>query len=224
MRRGEVFGFLGPSGAGNSTVQKILIGLIRNYQGSVQICGLESKTYHKSYYENIGVDFEFSSLYEKLTARENLDYFSSLYEKPLRSIDSLLELVNLKGDMNKKVSCYSKGMRSRLNFIKALIHNPTILFLDEPTSGLDPSNCRRMKDIILSEKNKGKAVVLRTHNMEDAKELCNRVAFIVDGQIKVIDSPKNLIMSRRNNHVLYTYIDSDCYDKQRESKLTKLGG
>ncbi|MGB7606703.1 MAG: ABC transporter ATP-binding protein [Lutisporaceae bacterium] len=208
VNTGEIFGFLGPSGAGKSTLQKILTGLLTNYSGSVVVNGTEVKTHDNSFYENIGVDFEFPSLYEKLNARENLRFFSSLYKKQM-DINPLLESVGLLQDANKKVSEFSKGMKSRLNFIKSLIHDPTLLFLDEPTTGLDPSNARLMKDIILQEKAKGKTIILTTHNMYDATELCDRVAFIVDGRLRVLDSPRNLIMSRGASKVRYTYSQND---------------
>lgn len=216
VEKGEILGFLGPSGAGKSTLQKILIGMITNYGGSVIVNGVESKRHSNKFYENIGVDFEFPSLYEKLTAIENLKYFGSLYSKKLLSIDELLESVGLENEANKRVSEYSKGMKSRLNFIKALLHNPDILFLDEPTSGLDPSNSKVMKDIILSEKSKGKTIILTTHNMLDATELCDRVAFIVNGKISALDTPHNLIMSKGAIKVRYTYFDngektSECF-------------
>ncbi|MCO8761563.1 ABC transporter ATP-binding protein [Clostridioides difficile] len=214
--KGEILGFLGLSGAGKSTLQKILIGMITNYGGSVIVNGVESKRHSNKFYENIGVDFEFPSLYEKLTAIENLKYFGSLYSKKLLSIDELLKSVGLENESNKRVSEYSKGMKSRLNFIKALLHNPDILFLDEPTSGLDPSNSKVMKDIILSEKSKGKTIILTTHNMLDATELCDRVAFIVNGKISALDTPHNLIMSKGAIKVRYTYFDngektSECF-------------
>ncbi|MEL7649947.1 MAG: ABC transporter ATP-binding protein [Sedimentibacter sp.] len=207
VTKGEIFGFLGPSGAGKSTLQKILTGLIKNYEGSSAVNGCESNNYSNSFYEDIGVDFEFPTLYEKLTGRENLQYFGSLYSKELRSIDSLLEMVGLYNDGNKKVSEYSKGMKSRLNFIKSLLHNPGILFLDEPTSGLDPNNSRNMKNIILEEKKKGTTIIITTHNMADATELCDRVAFIVDGKIRALDSPHNLIMSKGAAKIRYTYME-----------------
>jgi fluoroquinolone transport system ATP-binding protein len=207
VKKGEVFGFLGPSGAGKTTLQKILTGLITTYRGSAVLNGVECKTHSKSFYENIGVDFEYSTLYEKLTAYENLQFFGSLYAKNVRNIDDLLESVGLQNDGDKKVSEYSKGMKSRLNFIKALLHDPVILFLDEPTSGLDPTNSRIMKDLILHEKKCGKTVLLTTHNMLDAAELCDRVAFIVDGTIKALDTPHNLIMQKGAASVKYTYYD-----------------
>jgi fluoroquinolone transport system ATP-binding protein len=216
---GEIFGFLGPSGAGKSTLQKILTGLLTDYEGSVIVNGVEVRRHNKSFYENIGIDFEFPSLYEKLTARENLEFFASLYQKH-RDIDAMLSAVGLLNDADKKVSDFSKGMKSRLNFIKSLLHEPQILFLDEPTSGLDPSNVRVMKDMILAEKAKGKTVILTTHNMYDATELCDRVAFIVDGKIKALDTPRNLVMSRGASKISYTYAD-DGKEKRMEIPLGK---
>ncbi|MBM7687140.1 ABC-type multidrug transport system ATPase subunit [Defluviitalea raffinosedens] len=125
VKKGEIFGFLGPSGAGKSTLQKILTGLLMNYQGSVKVNGIEVKNRNKSFYEDIGVDFEFPSLYEKLTARENLAFFASLYKKSLDA-DELLKSVGLQQDADKRASDFSKGMKSRLNFIKALIHDPVL--------------------------------------------------------------------------------------------------
>lgn len=205
---GEIFGFLGPSGAGKSTLQKVLIGMITTYQGSAMVNGVECKEHKKCFYEDIGVDFEFSTMYEKLTAKENLQFFSSLYEKKPRPIEELLEMVGLQHDADKRVSDYSKGMKARLNFIKALLHDPLLLCLDEPTSGLDPANSRMMKDMILAEKAKGKTILLTTHNMQDATELCDRVAFIVNGKICALDSPHNLIMSKGAATITYTWIDN----------------
>lgn len=216
---GEIFGFLGPSGAGKSTLQKILTGLLTTYRGSAQVNGTEVKRRDSSFYENIGVDFEFPSLYEKLTARENLRFFASLYKKH-QEIDPLLESVGLLPEADKKVSDFSKGMKSRLNFIKALLHDPALLFLDEPTSGLDPSNARGMKDIILQEKARGKTILLTTHNMYDATELCDRVAFIVDGKLRALDTPRNLIMSRGASKVRYTYVMKG-REEQSEIPLSK---
>lgn len=214
VKPGEIFGFLGPSGAGKSTLQKILTGLIIAYTGSVVVNGNEVKRRDNSFYEKIGVDFEFPSLYEKLTARANLRFFNSLYRQQ-GDIDSLLAKVGLLNDADKKVADYSKGMKSRLNFIKAILHDPAILFLDEPTSGLDPSNASLMKDLILQEKERGKTIILTTHNMYDATEICDRVAFIVDGKIKALDSPHNLIMSKGATKITYTYAENGKEEKKQ---------
>lgn len=208
VSEGEIFGFLGPSGSGKSTLQKILLGMLPKYRGSAIVNGIECKKHNSDFYQNIGVDFEYSTMYEKLSAKENLNFFSSLYKNKIRSIDELLSSVGLENDADKRVSDFSKGMKSRLNFIKALVHDPKILFLDEPTSGLDPTNSRMMKDLILEEKRKGKTILLTTHNMQDAAELCDRVAFIVGGKIFALDSPHNLIMSKGASKITYTWIEN----------------
>ena len=206
---GEIFGFLGPSGAGKSTLQKILTGVLDRYTGSVMVNGQEVKNRNVHFYEDIGVDFEFPSLYGKFTAMENLTFFGSLYRKDLLPANDLLEMVGLHHDAHRRVSDFSKGMKSRLNFIKALIHQPQMLFLDEPTSGLDPSNARQMKNIILEQKKQGKTIILTTHNMHDAAEVCDRVAFIVDGQIRALDTPHQLIMKKGGQQVTYRFMDQD---------------
>lgn len=215
VKKGEILGFLGPSGAGKSTLQKILIGVLTSYTGSVKINGLEVRDHKNDFYENIGVDFEFPSLYEKFTATENLRFFGSLYARTLIPIPTLLDMVGLSQDANKRVSGFSKGMKSRLNFIKALIHQPDILFLDEPTSGLDPSNAQVMKNIIRQLRDEGKIIVLTTHNMHDAAELCDRVAFIVDGKVKALDTPHNLIRMKGYAKIEYSYLENG-EEKQAE--------
>jgi fluoroquinolone transport system ATP-binding protein len=191
--KGEIFGFLGPSGAGKSTTQKVLIKLLNGYSGSIKVFNKSLNKWDNSFYEHIGVGFELPNHYLKLSAIENLKFFGSFYKKSLsKKIESLLEQLDLKKYTNKKVEKFSKGMKMRLNFIRAMMHDPDILFFDEPTSGLDPVNARKIKDLILEEKKNGKTIFLTTHNMTDADELCDRVAFIVDGQIQSIDSPNNL--------------------------------
>lgn len=209
VKKGEVFGFLGPSGAGKSTIQKIMIGLLPGYRGSVVVNGVEVRDHGNSFYEEIGVDFEYPSLYEKLTARENLDFFASLYSGEKFSTMELLEKVGLERDADKKVMEYSKGMKSRLSFIKSFIHKPKMLFLDEPTSGLDPSNARVLKDMIKEQKMAGTTIIITTHNMEDAAELCDRVAFIVDGRIPLLDTPHQLMLQESAKKVKYSYLDGD---------------
>ena len=221
VNKGEIFGFLGPSGAGKSTLQKVLTGLCTNYEGTARILGIDSNKHGKDFYEKIGVDFEFPSLFEKLTARENLDYIASLYSGETRDVDELLKEVGLYEHADKKVSDFSKGMKSRLNFIKSLVHNPELLFLDEPTSGLDPNNAKIMKDMIMKEREKGKTIIITTHNMQDATELCDRVVFIVDGQMKALDTPHNFIMKRGAAKVTYSYMENG-KEQSNTSVLSEL--
>lgn len=192
VAKGEILGFLGPSGAGKSTTQKILIRLLHGYQGSATIDGCELTQLRQDYYNRIGVGFELPNHYPRLTALENLRFFASFYEKPCGDLLELLDNVGLKAYANKPTAQFSKGMKMRLNFIRTLLHDPEIIFLDEPTSGLDPVNARIIKNIILNLKQQGKTIFLTTHNMHDADELCDRVAFITDGVISLNDSPKAL--------------------------------
>lgn len=209
VEQGEIFGFLGPSGAGKSTTQKILTGLNTGYSGKAMVNGKEINKQGREYYEDIGVSFELPNLYTQFTARENLEFFSSFYSGDMANIDGLLESVGLTGDAERKVSTFSKGMKMRLNFIRAFINNPKLVFLDEPTSGLDPVNASLIKDIILQKRLEGTTVFITTHNMQVAADLCDRVAFVVDGEIKLIDSPKNLMYRYGKKEVKIEYINND---------------
>ncbi len=190
--KGEIFGFLGPSGAGKSTTQKILIKLLTNYSGNISILGKDHRKSDGAYFNHIGVCFELPNHYPKLTAIENLQYFAGFYSQKPNNLLQLLDKVGLANDAKVKVEKFSKGMKIRLNFVRSFMHNPEILFLDEPTSGMDPGNARKIKDIILEQKQLGKTIFITTHNMHDADELCDRVAFMVDGRLEIIDSPKNI--------------------------------
>ncbi|MBI9047067.1 MAG: ABC transporter ATP-binding protein [Anaerolineaceae bacterium] len=192
IQKGEIFGFLGPSGAGKSTTQKILIRLLQGFQGDVRILDKDLRQWGYDFYERIGVSFELPNHYSKLTGIENLKYFGSLYQSDIIQPQILLEKVGLEDDGDMLVSQYSKGMKNRLNVARSLLHDPELLFLDEPTAGLDPFNSRRIKDVIKSQQDAGKTIFLTTHDMMVADELCDRIAFIVDGGISLIDSPKEL--------------------------------
>lgn len=222
VKSGEIFGFLGPSGAGKSTMQKILTGVLRNYRGSVRVFDIEVKNRTNAYYERIGVDFEFPNFYNKFTALENLTYFAALYAAKPTDPMQLLAKVGLENDACKKVGSFSKGMKMRLGFVRSLIHNPQLLFLDEPTSGLDPANARVLKNMVLEQKQIGKTVILTTHNMHDAEELCDRVAFIVDGKIKALNTPYALREKGTNTQVGYRYI-SDGKEIDVSCALAELG-
>ena len=207
--KGEVFGFLGPSGAGKSTTQGILTGLLRLQQGQVSVAGYDVKNLKKSMFNRIGMSFEQSNVYSKLTARENLQFFAKLYDVPTRDPDELLKLVGLDGKGQIRAGEFSKGMKHRLTFARSMLNNPELWFLDEPTTGLDPAIAATIKGIIREQNQQGVTVFLTTHNMYIADELCSRVAFIVDGEIKLIDSPKNLKLQHGQSLVTVEYGD-DC--------------
>jgi fluoroquinolone transport system ATP-binding protein len=191
VERGQIFGFLGPSGAGKSTTQNVLIRLLDGYEGSIVVLGRDLRAWDKNYYRRIGVAFEAPNHYLKLTARENLRLFAGLYGAA-ESPGGLLERVGLAGDADKPVSEFSKGMRGRLTLARALLHRPELLFLDEPTAGLDPVTARRIRHVIRSARDAGATVFLTTHDMTTADELCDRVAFLVDGEIAALDTPRAL--------------------------------
>ena len=193
ISNGEIFGFLGPSGAGKSTKQKILYKILSGYKGSVLIEGKNITEWGSSYLEKIGVGFELPNHYLKLTGKENMDLFASFYKNnKSKTCTDLFEKFDLQDAINKPVEAYSKGMKIRLNFIRAIQHNPDILFFDEPTSGLDPVNAHKIKQHILDLKSQGKTIFITTHSMDTADQLCDRVSFIVDGNLQATDTPKNL--------------------------------
>ncbi|ERT29940.1 hypothetical protein O995_00054 [Enterococcus faecalis BM4539] len=200
---GEIFGFLGPNGSGKSTTQKILTGILRGYGGSTCLFGEPLENQQKNFQEKIGVLFEFPYLYTNLSAIDNLNYFASFYpSERRRDVNELLTMLEFKKDfINKPVSSYSKGMRQRVSMARALLNSPELLFLDEPTSGLDPQGAVLFRNIIEEERKKGTTVFLTTHNMTDADLLCDRVAFIADGEIKAIDTPKKLKEKNSNHQV-----------------------
>jgi fluoroquinolone transport system ATP-binding protein len=212
---GEIFGFLGPSGAGKTTTQKIMIGLLKDHRGEILYKGKDLRTYGREFFHEIGVGFEVPVHFSKLTAMENLDFYGRLY-RDHADVEGLLKRVGLWEDRDKKVAEFSKGMKIRLNFVRAMLNKPRMLFLDEPTSGLDPKNARIIKDIILEFQQSGGTVFLTTHLMHDADELCDRVAFIADGEIREIDSPRNLKLRYGRREVSVEYRDQE-YGLQKEA-------
>jgi len=192
VAKGETFGFLGPSGAGKSTTQGILTGLLKQQSGAVSVAGYDTNKVQNERFNKIGVSFEQSNVYGKLTAKENLDFYAKLFDVPTRDSLELIRLVGLDGKENMRAGEFSKGMKHRLTFARSMVNNPELWFLDEPTTGLDPTIAATIKDIIREQTSKGVTTFLTTHNMYIADELCDRVAFIIDGVIKLIDTPKNL--------------------------------
>ena len=203
--RGSIFGFLGPSGAGKSTIQNIMTGLLPLQQGEVLYDGKPVCELKKRFFNQIGVSFEQNNLYASLTGLENLRYYAAVFSVPTIAPMELLERVGLREDANKRVSNYSKGMRQRLTFARALINRPQYLFLDEPTSGLDPRTAVGIREMINEQKQRGAAVFLTTHSMELADVLSDTVAFLYGGVIAACDTPEALKRKygRRDVRVLY---------------------
>jgi fluoroquinolone transport system ATP-binding protein len=191
ISKGEIFGFLGPSGAGKSTTQKILIKLLSDYYGNIYYQDQNLKSMNEDFFESIGVSFEMPIHFSKLTAMENMEFFMKLYKKNA-NIETLMRKVGLWEDKDRMVSEYSKGMKIRLNFVRAMLNQPDMLFLDEPTNGLDPKNAGILKDMIKEFRKQGGTVFITSHIMSDIDQLCDRVAFVVDGKIIEMDTPRNL--------------------------------
>jgi fluoroquinolone transport system ATP-binding protein len=204
VEKGSIFGLLGPSGAGKSTTQKILTKLIADYQGEVTFLGKDLKDYRKEFYENVGVGFEMPIHFNKLTALENLKYFAALYKKNIDYVD-LLKKVGLYEAKDQPVGNFSKGMKIRLNFVRAMLNDPDVLFLDEPTNGLDPKNSRILKDLILAEKKKGKTIIITTHLMSDVEQLCDQVVFMTKGKLSEMASPRDLKIKYGKKEVAVEY-------------------
>jgi len=223
VNQGEIFGLLGPSGAGKSTIQKILTRQNRTRDtANVSILGKPVNQWGQDLYEHIGVGFELPNHYIRMTARENLEFFASLYTRPTRNVDELLDMVGLQKGADIYVERFSKGMMMRLNFIRAIMHDPEILFLDEPTSGLDPVNAQLLKDIIRDLQKSGKTIVLTTHNMTDVEELCDRVGFMVSGQMKALSSVKELKAKYGQRLVNVEYQTSDSQLEKESFPMDKL--
>ena len=205
INEGEIFGFLGPSGAGKSSTQKLLIGLQKGYEGTITILGRDARLWGTDLYRDIGVGFELPNHFTQLTGLENLKLFAALSQKQTRDPMELLDALGIADAANQRVKTYSRGMGMRLNFARAILHDPKLVFLDEPTAGLDPTNARKLKDLILSLKAAGTTIFLTTNNMHDADELCDRVAFLVDGEIKLSGVPKELRLAHGQPQVRLEY-------------------
>ncbi len=207
IHHGEIFGFLGPSGAGKSTTQNILIGLLPLQKGQVLLDKKNISFKDKNYLNTIGVSFEAPNVYRKLTGLENLNFYKKMFDGDTEDPMNLLRMVGLEDAASKKAESYSKGMLQRLVFARSMINQPKIWFLDEPTSGLDPTTAQKIKNIIMEKKKEGIMTFLTTHNMYIAEELCDTVAFIDQGKLSAVDSPKNLKIKYGEKLVKIEYLE-----------------
>ena len=196
VRKGEIFGFLGPNGAGKTTTIRMLTGILEPSSGKIEIFGLDMKKHKIKIRERMGIVPEMANPYIDLSAVQNLLLFGKLYG--MKKIDIkekmqvLLKSFNLYEKKDVKVRAFSKGMKQRLSLAMAMLPDPELLFLDEPTSGLDVVSARLIKRMIKNEQKSGKTIFMSTHNMQDANELCNRIAIINHGKIIAIDTPEKI--------------------------------
>jgi fluoroquinolone transport system ATP-binding protein len=205
---GEVFGLLGPNGAGKSTTQRVLTGQHSRYTGGVEVLGQPVAGWGRALYERIGVGFELPAYFPKLTARENLAAFAALYHRPTDTPEQALATVGLADAADQRAATFSKGMKMRLNLARAILHRPDVLFLDEPTSGLDPVNAADVRAVIRAQADAGRTVFLTTHDMPAVEELCTRIAFMRDGAVVAIDTPRNLRLAYGQRSVAVEFAEA----------------
>lgn len=192
VETGEIFGFLGHNGAGKTTSIRMLTGQLRPTAGHARVAGCDVVKEQRRLKPLIGVVSENQNLYERMSGRENLALAARLYGTETKRIDEVLKQVGLIDRANENTRNYSNGMKQRIVIARALLHRPQIIFLDEPTSGLDPVVGRDIRRLVLELAREGVTVFLTTHYMEEADQLCNRVAFISEGRIAALDTPDNL--------------------------------
>ena len=204
VQAGEIFGFLGHNGAGKTTTIRMLSGQLLPTSGRGQVAGCDVVSEQKRLKPLIGVVSEHQNLYERMSGRENLEFAARLYGQTKRRVDEALEQVGLVERAKDKVKNYSNGMKQRLVIARALLHRPKIVFLDEPTRGLDPVVGREIRRLIVDLSNEGVTIFLTTHYMEEADQLCARVAFLSEGRIVALDTPNHLKIKHGENVVRVT--------------------
>ncbi|HEX2142581.1 MAG TPA: ABC transporter ATP-binding protein, partial [Candidatus Limnocylindria bacterium] len=215
VESGEIFGVLGPNGAGKTTTMKMLATLLEPTEGSARVLGLDVVTQARQVRRRMGaVLSDGRSLYWKLTARENLEYFAALYHVPpgeqKRRISAALAAVKLDDRADDYVERFSTGMRQRLVLARALLPDPELLLLDEPTVGLDPQSARDLRDRVRELQGQGRTVLLTTHYMEEADQLCDRIAIVDHGRVVALDTPGGLKRTVGANEVVHLEIaDAD---------------
>ena len=192
INQGEIFGLIGPSGVGKSTLINILTGQLLPTSGEAFVFGRDTKQLGDTEYSQMGMVFDVPGLFERLSCEQNLSIFADIYGIDKKRISHVLEKVNLAASAKTKVSRLSKGMRQRLIIARAILHSPKLLFLDEPTSGLDPLNTSDIHKLILSLKESGTTIFLTTHKMDEAMSLCDRVALLSEGVLIENDAPDEI--------------------------------
>jgi len=219
IETGEVFGLLGPNGAGKTTTVECILGLRQADAGTISVLGLEHATQSRQIRERIGAQLQTTGLYPRLTVREQIDLFARLFARA-KPVDQVIEMVGLQEKAKTQTQVLSGGQRQRLAVALALVSEPDVVFLDEPTTGLDPQARRGLWEIVYELKNAGKTVLLTTHYMEEAEQLCDRVAIMDRGQIIAFDTPEALI----NRHFQETAIEFISLDEPPREQLSALPG
>lgn len=201
VKVGEIFGFLGPSGAGKTTTIKILTAQLIPSSGEAKVFGKDAYSQKKEIFKNIGVLTDNSGVYERLSVYDNLRLFADINGVSKENIHEVLEKVDLLSVKKKEAKKLSKGMKQRLMLARAVLHKPKLLFLDEPTSALDPGTTLEIHKLLRKLNEEGTTIFLTTHNMEEADKLCHRVAFLNEGEIVDMGEPQSLKLKYTNNNI-----------------------
>ncbi len=199
VRNGEIFGLLGPSGAGKTTLIKILTGQLRQDDGYSEILGKDTKKLGESEHKQIGTMMDNFGLYERLSVYDNLSFYADIYRVSRNTINDVLKKIGLYEACHTAVSKLSKGMKNRLSLARALMNNANLLFLDEPTAGLDPVTAKEIHHILVEQKKKGTTIFLTTHNMYEAQSLCDNIALLYKGNIIEYGKPTDIC--KKYNHL-----------------------
>lgn len=211
IHKGEVFGLLGPNGSGKTTTMKLLLGLLFATEGEIDILGKPASDVSKN--ERIGYLPEESYLYRFLNAEETLDFYGRLFDIPAderkKRADELIKLVDLDHARRRQLKEYSKGMTRRIGLAQALINNPDLVLLDEPTSGLDPLGTRDMKNMIRKLRDEGKTVVMCSHLLADVQDICDRIAILYSGELKVLGSVDELLKKENSTQILTSQLSPE---------------
>ena len=231
VKGGEIFGFLGPNGAGKTTTIRMLTGQLSPTTGQAYVVGCKIPGEQKQLKPLIGVVFEYQNLYERMSGYENLAFAARLYAMPTCRVDEVLDQVELSERARDPVKTYSGGMKQRLLIARAWLHHPKVLFLDEPTKGLDPDIAQGVRRLIKSIASQGTTIFLTTHYMEEADQLCQRVAFLNQGHIVALDTPEQLKVTHGQRNVRVKSVDGrvlelsldDPTDGQRLGELAASG-
>jgi ABC-2 type transport system ATP-binding protein len=218
VNKGEVFGLLGPNGSGKTTTMKLLLGLLFPTEGEIKVLGEQATNVEKN--ERIGYLPEESYLYRFLNAVETLDFYGRLFNIPKaqrrQRAEELIQMVGLEKAKRRQLKEYSKGMTRRIGLAQALINDPDLVLLDEPTSGLDPIGRKEMKDLIISLRNKGKTVVICSHLLPDVQDVCDRIAILYAGELKVLGKFSDLLKSQGETQLVTSQLSDDAINEVKE--------
>ncbi|MUV38123.1 Cobalt-precorrin-5B (C(1))-methyltransferase [Lentibacillus sp. JNUCC-1] len=210
IEQGEIFGLLGPSGSGKTTTIKILTGQLEPTRGTAKVFGVpHTKLRQPVLQKRFGVVTDNSGLYDRLTVYDNLKLYCDLYDVSYTRINAVLETVNLTGIDKKRAETLSRGMKQRILIARALLHEPELLFLDEPTSALDPVNTQYIYKGLRALNAKGTTIMLTTHDMYEADTLCDRIAFLNEGTIQLMDTPENLKRRYADGTITVTLVNDE---------------